>query len=122
MVARLGWNMKKGKTLVEVFAKEEQKPQKGRFNVAGQVITHPKLDGEWLIVATQMAGGSSGEGMSGHDCYPDGYEIVLREVLSYSGMIPEIDWKKKEKRFYQSGCFNDESMLQNPEVVWDLRK
>lgn len=102
------------------YEKNEQKPQKGRFNVAGQVITHPRLKGEWVIVATQAAGGSSGEGMSGHDDYPDGHEIVLRQTMMPGSN--DIDWQTKEKRFYQSGCFNDDVMLTNPKVVRDLRK
>jgi len=132
--------MKKSKTLMEVFAEANdqddgdqemdrplaQEPQKGRFNVAGQVIAHPKLKGEWVIVATQMAGGSTGCGMNGHDDYPDGHEIVLRKARcsSLGGGCVEfgIDWKTPEKRFYQDGCFVDEVMLTNPKVVRDLRK
>jgi hypothetical protein len=102
------------------YEKKEQKPQKGKFNVAGQVINHPKLKGEWIIVATQMAGGSSGEGMSGHDDYPDGHEIVLRKLVQATSGI--IDWSVPEKRFYQSGCFIPEVMLTNPEVVRNMAK
>lgn len=95
-------------------------PQRGRFNVAGQVVMHPKLRGEWVVVATRMAGGSSGEGMSGHDDWPDGHEIALRKTwMSGSN---DIDWSVPEKRFYQSGCFNDDVMLTNPKVVRDLRR
>jgi hypothetical protein len=122
--------MKKGKTLMEVFAEEEgiqsEGRQKGKFNVAGQVITHPKLKGEWIIVATQMAGGETGGGMNGHDDWPDGHELVLRRVLWTSAGAGRIecvvDWKVPEKRFYQSGCFTDDVMLTNPAVVRDLRK
>ena len=109
--------MKKGKTLREVFDEEVdrrvQELHKGMFNVAGQVITHPRLEGEWVVVATQMAGGSSGGGMNGH-------EIVLRQTMMPGSN--DIDWGKKEKRFYQSGCFIDEAMLTNPTVVRDLRR
>jgi hypothetical protein len=114
--------MRKGKTLREVFDDEVdrriQAQQKGNFNVAGQVIVHSRLTGEWVIVATQMAGGSSGEGMNGHDDYPDGHQLVLRKLVQ--GSLENIDWKEKEQRFYQSGCFIEEAMLTNPKMLRDL--
>ena len=120
---------RKGKTLMEVFAEEgdemdpeyeknSQKTQKGAFNRAGQVIRHLRLKGEWVVVATQMEGGSTGGGMNGHDDWPDGHQIVLRQTMMPGSN--DIDWRTKEKRFYQSGCFTDEAMLTNPKVVRDL--
>ena len=106
-----------GDEMAPEYKKKEQKPQKGRFNVAGQVITHQKLKGEWIIVATQMAGGFA---PGGHDDYPNGHEIVLRNLMW--GSSENIDWSVPEKRFYQSGCFIPEVMLTNPKVVRSMAK
>lgn len=81
-----------------------------KFNQAGDVIEHPKLGkGEWLVVATQMAGGSHGGGMNGHDDYPNGHQLVLRQLIP--GTHQDIAWTVNERRFFQSGSFIDTSML-----------
>ena len=103
--------MKKGKTLMRVFAEEQRKSPK--LNKAGDVVVHPRLKGEWVVMASQMAGGETGGGMSGHDNWPDGHEVVLRKLDKYGG----IDWKTPEKRFYQSGFFNEKSMLTGTTLV-----
>lgn len=108
--------MKKGKTLMQVFAEEQRKSPK--LNKAGDVIVHPRLRGEWIVMATQMAGGDTGGGMNGHDDWPDGHEIVLRRLDESRN----IDWKTQEKRFYQSGCFNDESMLTGTTLIRRMGK
>ena len=66
------------------------------------------------MVAAQMAGGSEGGGMTGHDDWPDGHQIVLRKLDNNSQLI---DWSVPEIRYYQSGCFNDDVMLIDPIVV-----
>jgi len=109
---------RKDKTLMQVFAEEEAAERRKGLNFAGDVLTHPRLKGEWVVVATQMAGGETGGGMTGHDDWPDGHEIVLRMLDERGG----VDWKAPEKRFYQSGCFNDEAMLKGARLVRRMGK
>jgi hypothetical protein len=74
-----------------------------KLNKIGDLISHPKLGrGVYRVVGTAMTGGGRGH----NDVYPDGHELTLMEEIE-----GEINWKKKPKRFWQSGSFVEEKML-----------
>ena len=76
-----------------------------KTNKIGDLISHPKLgDGLYRVTDISMTGGGTGHGP--HDIYPDGHHITLMREID--GVI---DWSKKPKRFYQSGCFIESVML-----------
>lgn len=83
------------------------------FNKTGDVITHKRLKGEWVVVAEFMSGG--GTAMF-NDTYPDGHTIRIMKLKRGN----QIDWSVKPKEFYQSGCFTDSAMLMNPKLVRKL--
>ena len=105
-----------------------------KLNRIGDVIQYEKIgDGYWVVITTQMSGGETCGGMNRNEIYPDGYELVLRKIVcpikfnlkSPSGIIlfknkSYIDWKSREKRFYQSGCFNN--LLPYIEPIYNLAK
>jgi hypothetical protein len=76
-----------------------------KLNKTGDVIEHPKLGpGLYRVVSTTMTGGGTGHGPL--DVFPDGHQLTL--MRECDGVI---DWTKKPKRFYQTGCFVDSVML-----------
>lgn len=57
------------------------------------------------VLETRMCGGGTGHGP--HDVYPDGHQVVARE----------LEAKKRLVRFYQSGCFIGMCPPENIELV-----
>lgn len=86
------------------------------MNSAGDVLKDEKLgSGEWVVVSTVMTGGGTAHGP--HDVYPNGHQLTLRKLIEGTD---KIDWKAKEKKFYQSGCFIESAMLREPVLTRSL--
>ena len=81
-----------------------------KHNRVGDVVMHPSLgdDEKYLVVETVMTGGGTGHGP--HDVFPDGHRITL--IQCSAGGDISISPGAHIKRFYQSGCFSDEHMIE----------
>lgn len=85
--------------------------------VTGDVITHPKLDGKYLVIEAKYSGGGYGHGP--HDIFPDRWSLTLRKIDPETGEIAN-----KGMTMFQSGCFTFGCILGDPppEVVGKMRK
>jgi len=76
--------------------------------------------GKYLVVSAQYGGGSTG-----HDPFPDGWEIEYiplspSALLSPLGIAQALP--RQIKKFHQSGCFNDIVHVDSIEIIGCMKE
>jgi hypothetical protein len=74
-------------------------------------------DKKFIVVRAEMEGGASGEGMSGHESWPDGWFITARMLNSDGTYNPD----GIELQFAQSGSFTGMIIPRDIELAGHMR-